>query len=156
MSEPKAQFTTQPGTIFGVLVNGPSNPRSPFVIPVVGPRKGDRILSVCLPVPPSANRYWRYGRGHVYVSDEALAYKQQVRYLLGQIDPFTSGVSVQFLVYRRNNKGDLDNYQKVLYDALKGILYPDDNAVLEFHGLRKDDKKNPRVVLTAWETRSVV
>lgn len=113
-------------------------------------------IALTVPIPPSANRYWRAvpGRG-VLVSQEARDYKKLVRYENFHIQPFTGFVAVSFSVFRPRKSGDLDNYAKVLLDALKGILYPDDNAVIEFHAFRYDDKKNPRVEVVAWEVPGV-
>lgn len=103
-----------------------------------------------LPVPPSANRYWRNFNGRTVVSAEASAYKSEVGWLCAQVQPFTGDVAVSVTVYRERKAGDLDNYLKVLLDALKGILYPDDKAVVEIQAYREDDKNDPRVMVTAW------
>ena len=116
------------------------------VLPGLSP---DRV-SLRLPIPPSANRYWRSANNRVYVSQEAQDYKQLVRLLCGQVDPLSGNVAVSFTVYRARKAGDLDNFVKVLIDSLRGILYPDDNVIVEIHATRKDDKENPRVMLTAW------
>jgi Holliday junction resolvase RusA-like endonuclease len=104
-----------------------------------------KSVKLCLPIPPSANRYWRLANNRIFVSEDAQLYKSQVALLCGQLEPFSGNVSVKFTVYRARKSGDLDNYAKVMLDALKGILYPDDAAVVEIHALRDDDKDNPRV-----------
>lgn len=100
-----------------------------------------------LPIPPSANRYWRSFNGRVVVSEEARTYKQAVFYLAHDqgCEKIDGGVSLRIVVYRGRKAGDLDNYIKVLLDALKGILYEDDDQVIEIHAIRRDDKSNPRV-----------
>lgn len=108
------------------------------------------LVRLRLPVPPSANRYWRMGNNRMIVSEEAQQYKWQVKLLCGQLEPFAGNVAVKFTVYRARKSGDLDNYTKVLLDALKGLIYPDDAAVVEIHAMRDDDKGNPRVELSAW------
>lgn len=110
---------------------------------------GEIILT--LPVPPSVNKYWLRGRdGNVYLSSDAKAYKQEVAYLYTP-QMITGNVAVSFTVFRPRKIGDLDNYEKALFDALKGILYKDDNQVVEIHAYREDDANNPRVELTAWQ-----
>lgn len=103
--------------------------------------------SIVLALPPSANRYWRYGTNGVYVSEEAENYKAGVKWkaLHQQLQPMAGNVAVYVNVYRARKAGDLDNYAKVMLDALKGVAYQDDNQVVELHMWRHDDKDNPRV-----------
>jgi len=103
-----------------------------------------------LPVPPSANEYWQYSRGHVYTSQVARDYKRAVSLLIPR-QVMSGEVCLNISVYRARKIGDLDNYLKIMLDALKGILYHDDNQIIEIHSFRYDDKANPRVILVAWE-----
>lgn len=98
-----------------------------------------------LPIPPSANRYWRIWNNRIVVTDEARAYKEEIKLLLNQCIPLIGDVSINFTVFRPRQKGDLDNYNKVMFDALQGLAYFNDNQIVEIHSFRKDDKKNPRV-----------
>jgi len=103
--------------------------------------------SIVLPVPPSANRYWRNYNGTVVVSAEAQDYKAgvqlQARY--AHLQPFGGEVAMYVHVYRAQKRGDLDNFAKVLGDALNGVMYHDDSQVVELHMWRHDDKAQPRV-----------
>lgn len=108
-------------------------------------------VTLTLPIPPSANRYWRSVDHRVIVSPEAQEYKRLVRYSTTGIRPFKGNVAVNVTVFRPRKAGDLDNYLKVLLDALKGVLYDDDSVVVELHAFRDDDKRDPRVVVVAWE-----
>ena len=106
-------------------------------------------ITLTLPVPPSANRYWIHtGRG-VVTSPEAKAYKQAVRLLVPE-QMIVGDVAVNVSVYRARKSGDLDNYLKVMLDALQGVLYANDNQITEIHAFRYDDADNPRVILVAW------
>jgi crossover junction endodeoxyribonuclease RusA len=98
-----------------------------------------------LPVPPSANRYWRVWNNRIVVTDEARAYKDEISLLLRSCIPLEGDVSVNFTVFRPRMKGDLDNYNKIMFDALQGLCYYNDNQIVEIHSYRKDDKVNPRV-----------
>ena len=103
--------------------------------------------SIVLPVPPSANRYWRHYAGRTVVSAGARAYKAGVA-LVAQhagMRPFAGPVAVYLHVYRARKAGDLDNSAKVLLDALQGVAYNDDAQIVELHLYRHDDKANPRV-----------
>ena len=98
-----------------------------------------------LPVPPSANRYWRIYHNRMVVTDEARTYKQEIALLLRGAIPLTGRVAVNLSVFRPRLSGDLDNYNKVMFDALQGLAYRNDNQIVEIHSFRKDDKYNPRV-----------
>jgi crossover junction endodeoxyribonuclease RusA len=98
-----------------------------------------------LPVPPSANRYWRVWNNRIVVTDEARAYKQEISLLLRACIPLEGDVSVNFTVFRPAKRGDLDNYNKIMFDALQGLCYYNDNQIVEIHSYRKYDKDNPRV-----------
>ena len=108
-----------------------------------------------LPVPPSANRYWRNIRGRMVVSQEAQDYKQLVRLACAEIVPLRKEfpVGISFTFYRARKSGDLDNRIKVVLDALNGVIYDDDDQVVEIHAKRADDKENPRIVLEAWKVK---
>lgn len=105
-------------------------------------------MRLTLPIPPSANDYWRTWRGRVVVSAEARRYKNgvQLRALTeGHRKPLACPVVASVVVYRARRAGDLDNFLKVLLDALKGIAFVDDSQVVELHARREDDASNPRV-----------
>ncbi|MDN7848106.1 RusA family crossover junction endodeoxyribonuclease [Burkholderia seminalis] len=138
------------------------------------------MLTVALPYPISANRYWRSrvikpkaGAAIVstYVSTEAKAYKEQVGWMLraaGVRKPIEGRVAIAFTLYphrpqdwqtRQRKHGaawddtvqclDLDNAQKVLLDAMKGIAFEDDAWVRRITAERAEpDVHGARVVVT--------
>ncbi len=105
------------------------------------------MISLVLPYPPSANRYWRHVGRNVVVSAEAKAYRILVKQhcLLSGVKPIRGDVSASIMVYRPRKIGDLDNTQKVLLDALCGAAYDDDRQIVELHAWRRDSKEDPRV-----------
>lgn len=115
--------------------------------PLDGAYGGIVSQSIVLPVPPSANRYWRSYNGTVVVSAEAQDYKAGVQLLAqyARLQPFAGEVAMYVHVYRVQRRGDLDNFAKVLGDALNGVMYHDDSQVVELHMWRHDDKAQPRV-----------
>lgn len=129
-------------------------------------------ITVTLPYPLSANRYWasRVAKVNgkpmpmVYVTSEAKAYKQDVAWrckVAGIPRPFVGRVQVHVQLYpnrpadwmRRAKRDpltwddtvqciDLDNARKVLYDALKGIAFEDDKWVRKDSAERMEPDDN--------------
>jgi Holliday junction resolvase RusA-like endonuclease len=89
--------------------------------------------SFTLPVPPSANRYWKIWNNRIVVTPEAKAYKQTIFYKLHDYEPLRGNVGVNYTVFRPAKRGDLDNYTKIM------LSY------------RADDKNNPRVEFLVYE-----
>ncbi len=135
-------------------------------------------FELVLPYPPSANRYWRTYmpkgfRAPVTVcSQEAKAYKQQVGWLAraaGIRQPIAGRVAVSYTLYpkrpldwaKRAAKDpagwddsvqciDLDNAQKVLMDALKGVVIEDDKWVRRIEAVRAEPDGEARLVVRVW------
>lgn len=103
-------------------------------------------LTFTLPYPPSANRYWRNVNGRMVVSASARAYKEEVGWMIRPKvkDPLPGDIYVRVRIFRPRKIGDLDNTLKVLLDSLKGIVFLDDEQVVEIRANRFDDKANPR------------
>lgn len=105
-----------------------------------------RTVNLILPMPPSANLYWRMDkRGFNYLSQEAREYKQTVARIAEMTSPIYSMIKFSVKVFRPQRSGDLDNRLKVLIDALKGVVYADDKQIDEIYALRLEDKYRPRV-----------
>lgn len=106
-----------------------------------------------LPVPPSANRYWRHDRGNIHRSNEAEAYRHTVGWQCNVegVRPLTGNVCISIDVYRPAKRGDLDNYLKVAIDSLIGFAYLDDKQIVEIHAMRHDDKDDPRLIVSISE-----
>lgn len=106
-------------------------------------------VRVTLPLPPSANRYWRYVGGRVLVSREARAYRarcataalvQRLRVLEGEVE-------IEGAVFFADRRRDLDGALKVLLDALEGVAYRNDRQVSAITVRREIDSDRPRVEL---------
>lgn len=133
---------------------------------------GDEVALV-LPYPVSANRYWKAitipGRTMMAPSREAIAYRKEVARIAnssGILRPFPWRVAVELDLYphrpqdwaRRTKRDpigwdddvrciDLGNAEKVLSDALQGIVFEDDRWIWDLHKRRKEPDGEGRVVL---------
>lgn len=133
------------------------------------------MITLTLPYPLSANRYWRPVpiAGHVTIvpTKEAKQYRKDVAKLCaaaGVSKPMSGRVSVDVRLYphrpldwkkRQRQHGDswddtvqcidIDNANKVLLDALKGVAIEDDKWVRRLTAERMEpDANGARVVVT--------
>jgi crossover junction endodeoxyribonuclease RusA len=61
-------------------------------------------------------------------------------------DPITEPVALSIRFYfATKRRRDLDNQNKLVLDALTGIVYEDDSQIDELHLYRRYDKQNPRI-----------
>ncbi|KWE25703.1 RusA family crossover junction endodeoxyribonuclease [Burkholderia territorii] len=131
------------------------------------------MLTVKLPYPISANRYWhpvRIGpRITIVPTKEAKAYKAEVAVLCraAGMKPITGRVHVHIDLYpqrpqdwqkRMRQHGaawddtvrclDVDNARKVVYDALNGVAFEDDGRIWSDSATRREPDGEARVVVT--------
>lgn len=122
----------------------------------------DLPLTMKLPYPVSANRYWRKlplrgqkgAREIMVVSDEGKAYKDDIGWRVksyGVTAPVSGRVKLDVQLFPKRPldwakragdnplfwddevaRIDADNVPKVLFDALKGVLFNDDFWVFKF------------------------
>jgi Holliday junction resolvase RusA-like endonuclease len=104
-------------------------------------------IRATLPVPPSANRWWRNANGRMHTSHEARKYKATVAALVRSA-PLAGEVVLTVAWYRARRSGDLDKRLGVLCDALQGIAYHTDAQIVAIHATRHDDPDRPRVEVT--------
>lgn len=87
-------------------------------------------LSIVLPMPPSANRYWRAAPGRGMVpSREALAYKALVARRCAGLLPVAGRIAYHVRAAGLRANADLGNVEKILSDALNGIAWLDDSEI---------------------------
>lgn len=142
------------------------------------------MIHLVLPYPISANRYWKAvtipGRTMMAPTKEAKAYKvqaQRIAAAAGLSTPLACRVEMWIRLYparpqdwaRRARRDpaawdddvrciDLGNCEKVLADALQGIVYDDDRRIWRQHKERMEpDAKGARVelVIRAMPSRAV-
>ncbi len=69
-----------------------------------------------------------------------------------KIRPLEGVLSVTMEVYMgTKRKSDIDNFNKLCFDALTGICWIDDSQIQELHITKGYDKENPRIVLSVSE-----
>lgn len=132
------------------------------------------MIKLILPYPLSSNRYWRPVRigSHITIvpTKDAKDYKQAVAWMAkaaGVRAPIAGRVSIDVKLYpyrpqdfkkRMRNFGDawddtvmcidLDNANKVLLDALKGVAIVDDKWVRSMTAERMEPDGEARVIVT--------
>ena len=115
-------------------------------------------MRLTLPLPPTANLYWRTirsGKGcRTLVSEAGRAYKDRAE-LLGKAqcrEKLLGPVRVDLIIYFPNRCGDLDNRIKPTLDALQGVAIKNDSQVVALSARRMIDKENPRVEVEITES----
>lgn len=108
------------------------------------------MISLTLPVPPSANRLWRNGRGRTYKTNAAKSYELAVlaECRRKRVEPVRGKVAVGIVWYRDRKAGDLDNKIKPCLDALKGLAFGDDALVYHLTATLMDGHKPGRLEVT--------
>lgn len=109
------------------------------------------MIAMTLPFPTSANRYWRNSKRGVYVSKEAMQYRERVAEIItalildGAWCPSSSMRLRMKMVLNAptRRKYDIDNRIKVCIDALAHAgLIPDDEQVDSLTVDRGEYRKN--------------
>ena len=132
-------------------------------------------VTLVLPYPVSANRYWRNYRGIVVPSKDAVSYKKEVARIArtaGLHREMSGRIELHYALYpalptdwrKRMLKDparwddsvrciDLDNAQKIILDALQGIVFKNDKSVRWINGRRETpDERGARIEVTVFES----
>lgn len=116
-------------------------------------------IRIVLPEPPSANVMWRSvvikGQVRVLLSAEGRQYKQDVRALWlkrsvlnRRTYPADAALSVTLIWNRARKAGDLDNRIKSALDALKGLVFVDDDQITQIHAFRAESPRDGSLEVT--------
>lgn len=134
------------------------------------------MITLVLPYPISANRYWRtympkgFKAPVTTLSQEAKQYKKQAGWIAkeaGVREPISDTVELTVTLYpqrpqdwaKRASRNpdswdddvrciDLDNALKVAIDALKGVVYVDDKQVRRIVAERAEPEGEAKLVVT--------
>jgi crossover junction endodeoxyribonuclease RusA len=112
-------------------------------------------ITLVLPVPPSANTYWRSvpGKG-VLISKAGRQYKETVKGIAWQerVSMYPAHVKLEFAMvvhFGDSRRRDLDNICKAAGDSLKLLAYVDDSQIDRLLVERGSiDRGNPRIEVT--------
>lgn len=113
------------------------------------------MIRLTLPVPPSANTYWRSvpGKG-VLISKAGRQYKETVRGIAWteRVSMYAQHVKLELAMvvhFGDQRRRDLDNICKAAGDALKLVAYVDDSQIDRLVVQRGAiDRGNPRIEVT--------
>lgn len=102
----------------------------------------------------AAYRKGRAGRG-LFMTEEAKAWKKQIALEAQNMtierrwtdEQYTAPFLVELEIYRPANRGDVNNFDKLVLDALQGIAYDNDSQVQSLLLTKFVDKANPRIVI---------
>lgn len=114
------------------------------------------IYSFVFPVPPSVNHYLK----NHHRTPEANAYRDECRLIArGRIDAPLEGELVVTLdvplIGKKGHRRDIDNFSKVIFDALNGLVWHDDSQIIELHVYGKSGKIIvPTIELSVWSKDS--
>lgn len=103
--------------------------------------------------PPSVNHCYitRAAKNRVYrfLSEKGKAYKKSfLHQFQKQVKqaPYTCDVALIITFYFGDNRRrDIDNYNKVLFDAMQQFVFLDDSQIVSLHVTKEVDVTNPRV-----------
>ena len=121
--------------------------------------KSDFIHIILYGSPQSTNNLYRshcrFGFPSVYMSAKGKALKEDYQW---QIKSQYKGKLIIGEVFMEVNlffgtkrKQDIDNFSKILNDALTGLVVVDDSQIQELHLKKNYDKLNPRIELKVYE-----
>jgi Holliday junction resolvase RusA-like endonuclease len=90
------------------------------------------MISLSLPLPPSANNLWRVFRNRAIKSKEYREWIARAQSIVsesvGHLEPSTAPCVVKLQIYLRRRR-DVDNNIKPVLDVLAGLVYANDSQV---------------------------
>ena len=116
------------------------------------------MIEITLPFPPSQNHYYRRYRNRVVISERGRAYRKEIAMMMRIVRSKrfnTARVRVSVILNPPDRrKRDLDNYLKIVFDAVTNSgTWDDDSQVDEIHIKRGEIIKGGTCVVTIEEIK---
>jgi len=111
-----------------------------------------------VPAPISANGLYRIAARpfpRIYMTQDGKDLKEAYQWQLKtqwRQRPIKKGVElILYIYYPDKKRRDADNAMKIVFDALKQIVFEDDSQVMHYSVYKRVDKQNPRVDIDVQE-----
>lgn len=114
------------------------------------------MISLTLrPAPLSTNHIYRVAQNRIYMTAEGRslkeAYQWQAKSQWKKPSTTKPVALTLFIYYGDNRKHDIDNNNKLVLDALTGIVYKDDGQIFRLFIYKRFDANDPRVDIDVQE-----
>lgn len=89
--------------------------------------------------PVSINQRYTISRGKNILTRNYRDAKEAIKWEVTaqwQGEPIEDDVTINFLIYYKGRKPDIDAYHKIVLDAMSEIVYKDDKQIDELHTFR--------------------
>lgn len=110
-----------------------------------------------LPWPPSVNRYWRIGRGRVFIAKEGIEYREKVFSKAGSLPVFHRKRLCILIQASPPDKRmrDLDNTLKATLDAMQNAgVYDNDEQIDDLRITRLPPVRGGRLLVSIFEVNN--
>jgi len=99
----------------------------------------------------------RKGASFAYTPRETARYEKYVaklaREAMGEREPTKELVALDLVFYRARRNADLDNICKATMDPIQGIIYKNDNQVVDLRAQWRRDKEWPHAEVAVWSVK---
>lgn|SRR3990167_1942689 len=116
-------------------------------------------ITITLPLPPTDNHL--YGQhGHIrYMTHEGKVWKEAAQWDIkrqykGKVKK--GDVIIKEMCFFLKRRRDIQGSLKLIFDAMEGIVYENDNQIVDFRVVKAEDKENPRVEIeiSIWQKKN--
>ena len=118
-----------------------------------------KITIILNEIPPSTNHYkaQRWNGKHIqwYITKKGKEFKEMIKNLDYKWKITTKPIKMNIkLFFPTKRRQDIDNYNKVLLDSLQGIIYEDDNQIVDLRVKKFYEKNKPKTIIRIEELSS--